>query len=107
MKKSTGPDGADKSTVGFRLDKVSTQTLRDRAAALGISHHELARNYVSQMLNEAGDRKALRAKSESMHQEIAELREDFALAVETLLVMAGKAKKEDAQAWVAGNFRRK
>ena len=47
-------------TVGFRLDDGSRRVLAQRADALGVSPHELARHYVVESLQEAEERAALR-----------------------------------------------
>jgi hypothetical protein len=95
------------STVGFRLDPEALDVLRRRADRLGSSHHELARQYVLEALGGEQERAALQQAVLSLKDELTELREDFALAVECLLTSAGQANEKEAQEWVQKSFRKR
>lgn len=95
-------------TIGFRLDESSGQVLLERAQRLGLSPHELAREYVLEHLQETEERSALRQAFQELHQIVQELhgaqqqfRSDFAFAIEALLASAGKVSPEEARGWVA------
>ena len=90
--------------IGFRLAKAQRQALLRRAAELGVSHHELARHYVLEALGEAEDRVLLREDLAVLQNEVNTLRADLALAVEALLVSAGKVPRAEARAWVQQNL---
>jgi hypothetical protein len=68
------------ATVGFRLDESARSILGRRAAALGISAHDLARHYVLEALHSDEERAALRDAIVRLHQEIVESRKDIANA---------------------------
>ena len=96
-KKQAGP-------IGFRLDDTSRRVLDARADQLGISAHALARQYVVEQLGEAEDREMLRAEVTALRSELTVLRTDLALAVEALLVSAGKVPAAEARKWVEESF---
>jgi hypothetical protein len=56
------------------------------------------------MLQEAEIRAAMLQAIRGLNREITELREDFTLATQTLLVSAGKIDPTEAESWVAENF---
>ena len=90
--------------IGFRLDEASRRILAQRAAQLGVSPHALARHYVLEQLGEAEDREMLREEVTALRSELTALRADLALAVEALLVSAGKVPPAEAQTWVSQNL---
>lgn len=90
--------------IGFRLDEATRQVLGERAAALGVSPHELARRYLIEVLHEPEERAALREALVCLHKEIAGVREDIPLAVEALLTSAGKVTAAEARAYVEEHF---
>ena len=96
-KKQAGP-------IGFRLDDTARRILAQRADQLGSSAHALARHYVVEQLGEAEDREMLRAEVTALRGELTVLRTDLALAVEALLVSAGKVPAAEARKWVEESF---
>ena len=96
-KKQAGP-------IGFRLDEASRRILAQRADQLGVSPHALARQYVLELLGEAEDREMLREEVTALRSELTVLRTDLALAVEALLVSAGKVPAAEARKWVEESF---
>ena len=95
----------DSPTVGFRLDDEVREALEDRAKGLRVSYHELARIYVIEALLEPEVRTEMTKFIAALHHEVCELREDVSLAVQALLVYAGKASEEEALAYVKENFK--
>lgn len=100
------PQKEGSSTIGFRLDGDTRRVLEERAAAFGRGPHDLARQYVLEALMAAEERQQLREAVTVLGKQVAELREEFAHAVQTLLVSAGKVNPEQAEAWVQENFNR-
>ena len=91
-------------TIGFRLDPAANRELATRAERLGLSSHQLARDYVIQMLQASEQGTNLKNANDSVHAHLCELREDLSLAIETLLIAAGNVEKTEARAWIAANF---
>ena len=91
--------------IGFRLDEACGRALAQRAAQLGVSPHALARHYVHELLQEPEERALLREAVTALHSELGALRADLVLAVEALLVSAGRVPPTEARAWVEENFR--
>ena len=99
-------------TIAFRLDDASRKLLGERAARLKISPHELARDYLIEMLkpspqrtvlqdqNAANEREVLWAALNSLHERMIDLRRDLVLVAEGILVATRAMTKEDARAWV-------
>jgi polyhydroxyalkanoate synthesis regulator phasin len=104
--KSKEPNGNTATTVGFRLDEESREALDRRAKRLGVSTHELARDFVFEVLWEGQERAELRHAVSALHREVSELRKDIALALEALLVSTGKATEDEARVYVEENFKR-
>lgn len=98
---------ATPGTIGFRLDPEARRVLEERAEMFEQSPHALARQYVLEALSAGDDRQHLQETVSALEAQIAELREEFAHAVQVLLVSAGKINGEHAEAWVAENFNRK
>ena len=99
--RSRAPVGTQSSsTIGFRLDDETRRVLYERAARLNLSPHELARCYVIEVLQESEERVALRAAVETLNANLDHFHSGFALAIEALLVSAGKVSVSEARAWV-------
>lgn len=96
----TAKQPASPATIGFRLDEASGVELAARAGRLGVSPHELARQYVLQILQEGQERTALHEAVIDVNQELGRLRDDLSLAVEALLMSAGQVEEADAHQWV-------
>ena len=90
--------------IAFRLEEDLREVLVSRAEELGVSPHLLARHYVTEQLYEAEDRSAARESLTTLQTDLRELRADLALAVEALLVSAGKVPPAEAQTWVSQNL---
>jgi hypothetical protein len=91
-------------TIGFRLSQESRQLLVERAARLEVSEHQLARDYVTEMLHGRESQEALVELVCRLHQEIVELRKDIKVMGEALLTSAGKVTDQDAREWVQANL---
>jgi Ribbon-helix-helix protein, copG family len=91
--------------IGFRLDEASAKQIVARAKRMGVSRHEVAREYIRQMLSEPEDRTEMNRCIALMQKTIKELRIDFALAIEAILVSAGKVDAKQARAWINENLR--
>ena len=94
-------------TIGFRLDPEARGAFEARASAFEISPGMLAKMYVLEALMASEERQQLRERVSALEADVAELRKEFAHAVQVLLVSAGKVQPEYAEAWVAENFNRK
>lgn len=94
---------ASSEPTAFRLDPDDLAELKARAARLGVSHHQLARYYVEIGLH--GSDEPLRKTMAAWQASVQLLRRDLAMAVESLLISAGKATAEQARAYVDANFR--
>ncbi len=94
---------ASSEPTAFRLDPDDLAELKARAARLGVSHHQLARHYVEISLH--GSDEPLRKAMAAWQASVQLLRQDLALAVESLLISAGKASAEQARAYVKDTFR--
>ena len=93
-------------SVGFRLgDEESRRLLGQRAARLGVSPHDLAREYVREMLQEREERAVLRAALGELHEQLQQFRADFAFAVQALLTSAGKVSEGQAKRWVEASIK--
>ena len=90
--------------IAFRLEEDLREVLVSRAEELGVSPHLLARHYVTEQLYEAEDRSAARESLTTLQTDLRELRADLALAVEALLVSAGKVPAAEARKWVEESF---
>jgi len=92
------------SIITFRLEAELCRPLVQRAVALGVSPHELARHYVLAVLQEPAERTALLQALGHLGEQVTGSREDIALAVEALLASAGKVTAEEARAYVLEHF---
>lgn len=90
--------------VGFRLTSEETQELSNRATALGISAHLLARSYVASALCENNTNKESAEQLDELRRELVATREDLALATEALLQRRGATEPEKAAKWVKENL---
>lgn len=97
-------------TVCFRLDAASRRQLATRAAALKMSPHDLARQYVMERLQQVASQPAgapaefLRGLT-AIYEQIREARVDVALGVEVLLSRAGNVTEAEARDWATENYR--
>jgi hypothetical protein len=102
---------ADKSQhLTFRLPAADAWLLAARARTAGLSSGSLARLLVVQALADTHTAELVEEVTRQ-RRELAELREEFrqwrrvfALAVEALLVDAGKAEPDEAAEWVRDNL---
>lgn len=91
-------------TVGFRLDGECLSVLAQRAALHEVSIHQYARGLVLQTLSEAENRADLGAAVVQLQADVQQLRRDFVLAVEALLIAAGKLNQKEAAEWIQRNY---
>ncbi len=111
MKKThvSGPNGLTTEgappTVGFRLDEEHRRELGKRALKAGVSPHDLARLFVVAALHDREELPTLRAAILALESEIAELRRDLALSVESLLLSTEADTPENIRTWIRKNLR--
>lgn len=86
--------------TSFRLPVAFHNTLVDWATTEKTSHNLLAKRIVIEAIR----RNALTEELTAIQRQLADLRKDLAVATRALLVMAGKAKDEEAAAWVKRNL---
>jgi hypothetical protein len=91
-------------TIGFRLDPDAHRILMDRATRLGISPHELARDYVFEALTDQENRAAARVDLAQILGLARKLRGDVATAAEAMLVACGGYTPERAREWGEKTF---
>ena len=91
------------ATVGFRLDATHNKLLFERATALKMSPHELARIYVVQMLHEGNERRDIYQAIQATFNQLTESRKDTALVAQELLISSGIDEK-NAKTWVKENL---
>jgi len=108
MKTSSSPPRKSRRSdgVGFRLKEEDLGELVQRAARLGVSRHNLGREYVRQMLAAEFDRTELIAMLKRLGDAIFALRTDVALSVEAILVATGHYSEEVAHNWVESQLRK-
>lgn len=109
VKKPT--EGKIANNVAFRLDAEFIQALEDKAAQRKQNRHKLARDYVVDALKSKETLQdtlealgKLYAEVQVMRREVQFLRQDLALATESLLHSAGKISPDDASQWAAENL---
>ena len=90
--------------IGFRLSAEDTLELGNRATALGISAHLLARSYVASALRADDNNRDNAEQLEELRREQAATRGDLALATEALLQRRGATEPEEAAKWVEENL---
>jgi uncharacterized coiled-coil protein SlyX len=96
----------------FRLAADDARLLSNRARAIGLSPGQLARLLVMQSLQNtpleeiAQELTHLRDEVAELREHLRDSQEKFALAVEALLVDAGRAEPAKAAAWVRNNLLR-
>jgi len=93
------------SIIGFRLDEPSRRALSERAARLKVSPHELARFYLTEVLADSEERRALREAICILREELSAFRRDFVFSLSAMLTSAGKVEEGKAEAWIKKNFR--
>lgn len=105
-KKKAPPKAAP---VSFRLDPETRGRLEEQAAAAGLSAGELARELVTDALNNA-DLEQLRQEIALLRVDLAGHRKDLITAVEAILVTCADARhsitKEQARDWTQHNLGR-
>ena len=109
MRKKTVPDldfalEPGPKTIGFRLDPGAHRILMDRATRLGISPHELARDYVFEALTDQENRASARVDLADILALARKLRGDVATSAETMLVACGGYTPEQAREWGEKTF---
>lgn len=87
--------------VTFRLPLPLYNELLQWAEAEKTSDGLLARRLVIEGLR----RHSLSEELALLHEQIAEMRKDLAIATQAVLVNGGKTKADDAKAWVKQNLR--
>jgi hypothetical protein len=78
------------------------QVLEERAQAMGCSIHELACHYLTEAICEGADDAVT---PEAIMDVLAELREDLAVGIESMLASAGKVSPDEAREWTDKNLR--
>ena len=97
----------DPEVIAFRFrDREHRAEFLQRAKALGISPHELARTYVTGVLEAAEEKADLHEQLEHLHREMLATRNDLALATEAILEFGGETEKTVAQEWVKKRLNR-
>jgi len=91
-------------TVAFRVPQTVFALLEKEGKELGMTAQAYARRLVILTLNDA-ERLHLKDAMTELQGEVRRQREDFAKAVEALLVDAGKVEPEDASDWVLEHLR--
>jgi hypothetical protein len=93
-------------TVAFRLTQPDHQELTRLARQRKVSVHELAREMTVSGLTKEDDSAEMSLKLSVLQEQLKELRTDFSVAVEALLVLSGKVTKEEVTRWVSENLSR-
>ena len=91
-------------TISFRLDADAMRTLCQRARALEMSPHELARVYAIDGVSQSEERTVLRQAVEEVNHSVNRLRANLMLSIRAVLTSAGKVEESDAQQWVEKVF---
>jgi hypothetical protein len=94
-------------TIGFRLEESQRKTLAARAKSVGLSPHNLAKLYVIERLAGGDEKQSKQSLTDAVHatsEQLHTFREDFAYAVQALLMSAGSLDKEVAKRWVEENL---
>ena len=97
------PQG-DATNIQFRLSGQVLKELEKLAKAYELSPGQFARRIVVEYLEDA-ERLRTREKLSALEVSQKKLREDLAVAVEAMLVGAGKVSKDEAHEWVNENLR--
>lgn len=107
--------------ISFRLDSQHWERMCERAQALELSTHALARFYVTEALMASTQMADLGTALHELHVELQQLlsavhqlhaelkgqRADLALGVQALLASAGKSTAKEAKAWVEQSLNRR
>ena len=91
-------------TISFRLSRETITSLEERAARLGVSPGELARQYVENELRQGEERADLQAIAGTLFELITKTRNDVAIATDALLKASGHVDETEAEAWVKANL---
>jgi hypothetical protein len=83
----------DEKTIGFRVDKTLLSRLEEAAKRAGISPHEWAKRATVRELDNQNQIPKIALQTEAIKQELVELRKDFAVATEGILVSVGKSSE--------------
>jgi len=98
---------AEPGNIAFRfrhLEAECAQELARRAADLGISANDLAREYVLERLQNAVPLAVWMREFQTIQAYCRILHQDLALGVEALLAKAGKVTEQDSRVWVKDNY---
>lgn len=95
----------EEKIVSFRLEGDNLLRLEEAAERAGLSVHEYSKRAVIRELESGNQVPKIALQTESIKQEIVELRKDLAVATEALLVRAGKSTLEQAANFVNENLR--
>lgn len=106
-KSSASADGVPMAppNIGFRIDEATQRLLGRRADAADASPHDWARRCLLQVLAESEDREAWVQCLKMLQEETRQLRNDLAIAVQALLICAGKVPEDKAKAWIEKNMK--
>ena len=97
----------DPDVIGFRfLDLEHRAEFLRRAKANGVSPGDLARSYVTSILEAEEEKADLHEQLEFLHREVLATRNDLALATEAILEFGGETEKTVAQDWVKKRLNR-
>lgn len=91
--------------IGFRIDEPTQLRLGRRADAMDASPHDWARRCLLQVLSESEDREAWVQCLKTLQEETRQLRNDLAIAVQALLICAGRMQEDKAKAWIEKNMK--
>ena len=83
----------DEKIISFRLEGDLLSKLEESAARAHVSVHECAKRALIRELESGSQLPKLAIQTESIKQELAELRKDFAVATEGILVSVGKSRE--------------
>lgn len=89
----------ESSVISFRLEGEDLRALEERASALGVSRHALARYLTLDALAWPTHLLELGAAVQELYAEVQGQRQDLSLSVQALLSSAGKTSAKDAKAW--------
>ena len=98
------PSESSSETIGFRFKGEPRRILDERAVIFDCGPHEYARQLVMEKLMEGDERQQLIDAVSALRSQVVELRQEFAHAVQVILVSAGKISAEQSEAWVQANF---
>jgi hypothetical protein len=88
-----------RNLISFRLDPVHLELLARRAGS-GTSNGNAARDLVIRALNEQHLNDAVEARLSSLHDEIARLRTDLRMTLQTIIAASTRISLAEAEAHV-------